>query len=45
MLMMTERNSFDVAAFDDEASLVEDVSMLLMLNRESVDEANDADLI
>ena len=41
MLMMTDK---DETAFDDEASLIESVSMILILNSESVD-VNDADLI
>ena len=45
---MADRNDFDEDAFDDEASLVKGVSMLLMLDRESVGEAGgvgEADLI
>ena len=45
MLVMADRDVFGVAAFDDEASLIGDVSMLLMLDRESVDEAGGADLV
>ena len=39
MLVMADRDSFGGAAFGVEASLVGGVSMLLMLDRESVGEA------
>ena len=48
MLVMADRDGFDGAAFDDGVSLVGGVSMLLMLDRESVGEAGgvgEADLV
>ena len=52
MLVMVDRNDFNVAAFDAEASLVNEVlggvSMLMMTERKNFDEADDvggADLV
>ena len=39
--MITDKNDFNEVAFDDETNLIKNVSMLLMLNKKSVDEAND----
>ena len=48
MLVMADRDILSGAAFGDEASLIGGVSMLMMLDRESVGEAGgvgEADLI
>ena len=41
MLMMIDKDGFDETAFDNEINLIKDVSILLMLNKKSIDEAND----
>ena len=38
---MIDKNDFNEIAFDDEANLIKDVSMFLMLNKKNVDEADD----
>ena len=47
MLMMIDKNDFNVIAFDVETSLINkvlnDVSMLMMTEKESFDEASDVD--
>ena len=41
MLTIIDRNSFDEAAFNDEASWIKNVLIFLMLNNKSLNEADD----